>query len=152
MSTTLTRTEFQSSELSRNSAEVFSAADEHPVTVTRRNAESLVLMTERESSAQRKLFEFAATLISVTTDDRGTLAERMADRFPWMLALSNADQKSCADDLVSAARASFATEQPHLVAAMLTSWKETAAVIAAGLGTESVEWFEAEAETVIERP
>lgn len=150
MTATLARTEFHSSELSRNSAEVFSAAEEHPVTVTRRNAESLVLMSERDAAAQRKLFEFAATLIAVTTDDRGTLAERMSDRFPWMLALSAVDQQSCADELVAAARASFATEQPHLAVATLTSWRETASALAAGLGSESVEWLEAE--TVLERP
>lgn len=145
-----TRNEFHSSELSRNSAEVFSAAEEHPVKVTRRGAEPLVLMTEREATAQQRLFEFAATLISVTTDDRGTLAERMADRFPWMLALSAEDQKYCAADLLTAARASFATEQPHLAAAALTSWKETASAIAAGLGTEPIEWLEAE--ITMERP
>lgn len=150
MNATLARTEFQSSELSRNSAEVFFAAEEHPVKVTRRNAESLVLMTERDADAQRKLLEFAATLIAVTTDDRGTLAERMADRFAWMHALSRADQKACADDLIAAARASFATEQPHLVVATLTSWKETASALAAGLGNAPIEWLEPE--TVIERP
>ena len=152
MTTAATRTEFQSSELSRNSPEVFSAAEEHPVTVTRRNAESLVLMSERESNARRELFEFAATLIAVTTDDRGTLAERMADRFPWMLALSSADQRLCADELVSAARAAFATEQPYLVAATLTSWKETATALAAGLSNATVAWFEASAGPVLERP
>ena len=150
MSTTLTRTEFQSSELSRNAPEVFSAAEEHPVTVTRRNAEPLILMSERESKARNMLFEFAATLIAVTTDDRGTLAERMADRFPWMLALSKSDRAACADELVEAARASFATEQPHLAAAALTSWKETAAAVAAGLGAQPVEWLDEE--TALERP
>ncbi|MBS3182403.1 prevent-host-death protein [Leucobacter manosquensis] len=142
MTVTTTRTEFQSSELSRNSAEVFAAAESHAVTVTRRNAEPLVLMSERDSRAHRTLFEFAATLIAVTTDDRGTLAERMSDRFPWMLALSQVDQAACAAELVAAARASFATEQPHLVAAALTSWKETAEAVAAGLGVQPMEWFD----------
>jgi prevent-host-death family protein len=150
MSATMTRTEFQSSELSRNSTEVFSAAEEHPVLVTRRGAEALVLMTEREADAKQKLLEFAAMLIAVTTDDRGTLAERMADRFPWMLALSAADRSACAAELVSAARASFATEQPHLVAVALTSWRETAEALAAGIGSEPVEWREAD--IVVERP
>lgn len=150
MSTTAVRTEFQSSELSRNSSEVFTAAESHPVTVTRRDAESLVLMSEREAKAQRMLFEFAAALIAVTTDARGTLEERMADRFPWMLALSPSDRQACANDLVAAARASFATEQPHHVAATVTSWKETAAAIAAGFGTYPVEWFEEE--HALERP
>jgi dsDNA-binding SOS-regulon protein len=129
---------------------VFEAAEEHPVVVTRRGAESLVLMTEREADANRSLLEFAATLIAVTTDDRGTLAERMSDRFPWMLALSKADRTTCAHELVDAARASFATEQPHLAVATMTSWRETAEAIAAGLGTMPVEWLEAD--ELVERP
>ncbi|WP_446686101.1 prevent-host-death protein [Micrococcoides hystricis] len=139
-----TRTEFNSSELSRNSAEVFGAAEDHPVRVTRRNAETLILMTERDSDAQQKLFEFAADLIAVTTDDNGTLTERMTDRFSWMHALSEEDREACAKELVDSARASFATKQPYLAAATLTTWKETATAIAAGLGQEPVEWLEDE--------
>lgn len=52
----------------------------------------------------------------------------------WMLALSPADREVCALDLVDAARASSSTEQPHLVRAELTAWKETATALAAGLG------------------
>lgn len=141
---TATRTEFRSSELSRNSSEVFAAADRGPVTVTRRDGASLVLMNESEAAARKQLFEFAAQLIAITTDDRGTLAERMADHFPWMFALSEAGREQCAKDLVTAARASFATEQPHLVAAELTSWKETAEARAAGYRDEPVEWLEAD--------
>lgn len=43
----------------------------------------------------------------------------MAKTFPWMLALSPADRESCAQELVDAARASFATDQPHLPIAEL---------------------------------
>lgn len=136
------RTEFKSSELSRNSGEVFAAAERGPVMVTRRDAEPLVLMNEREADARRQLFEFAAQLIAITADDRGTLAERMADHFPWMFALSEADRKQCAKDLVDAARASFATEQPHLVVAELNSWRETAEAFAAGLRNDPVEWLD----------
>lgn len=140
--TTTPRTEFKSSELSRNSSEVFAAADYGPVTVTRRDADSLVLMNEREADARKQLFEFAAQLIAITTDDRGTLAERMADHFPWMFALSETGRAQCAKDLVDAARASFATEQPHLAVAELNSWRETAEALAAGLRNDPVEWLD----------
>lgn len=139
---TTTRREFKSSELSRNSSEVFAAAENGPVTVTRRDAESLVLMNEREADARKQLFEFAAQLIAITTDDRGTLAERMADHFPWMFALSGPDQVQCAKGLVNAARASFATEQPHLVVAELNSWRETAEALAAGYQDAPIEWLD----------
>lgn len=139
---TITRTEFKSSELSRNSSEVFAAAEREPVTVTRRDAESLVLMNEREATARKQLFEFAAQLIAITTDERGTLAERMADHFPWMFALSESGRIQCAKDLVNSARASFSTEQPHLVAIELRSWRETAEALAAGLRDDPVEWLD----------
>jgi hypothetical protein len=147
---TISRTTFQSSELSRASADVFAAAADHPVQVTRRDGESLVLMSESADKARDALLELAAQLVAVSTSTDGTLASRMSDRFPWMLALSPADQEACANAVLAAARASFATQQPHLAIAELTSWRETATAIAAGLGKEPVEWLD-EAEAV-ERP
>ena len=145
-----TRTSFQSSELSRSSAEVFAAAADHPVRVTRRDGESLVLMSESADAARISLLELAAQLVAVSTSTEGTLAARMSDRFPWMLALSPVDQETCADDVLAAARASFATNQPHLAIAELTSWRETATAIAAGIGREPVQWLgDSEA---VERP
>ncbi|MFJ4171910.1 prevent-host-death protein [Paenarthrobacter sp. NPDC089714] len=151
MSTTTTsRTTFQSSELSRSSAEVFAAAADHPVRVTRRDGEALVLMSESADRARASLLELAAQLVAVSTSTEGTLACRMSDRFPWMLALSKADQETCASEVLAAARASFATNQPHLAIAELTAWRESATALAAGLGKEPIEWLE-ESEPV-ERP
>lgn len=141
----------RSSDLSKHSAEVFAEAEDHPITVTRRDGQTLVLMSEREANARAQLLNFAAQLITVTLDDDGPLDERMARTFPWMLALSSADRTQCAQDLVDAARASFATDQPHLALAELTSWKETAVAVAAGLGTTVVDWLDDDGETV-ERP
>lgn len=146
----VSRTSFQSSELSRSSAEVFAAASDHPVQVTRRDGEALVLMTESADKARSALMELAAQLVAVSTDAEGTLASRMSDRFPWMLALSPADREACAADVLAAARASFATKQAHLAIAELTAWRETATAIAAGLGNEPVEWLDAEES--VERP
>ncbi len=138
---------FQSSDLSRHSSKVFAAAVEHPIRVTRRDGESLVLMSQRESDARESLLQLAAQIIGAAIDDEGTLAERMADRLPWMLALEPADQATCADDLVRAARASFATNQAHLAVAELTAWRETALAVAGGLVSGRVDW-EATAEPV----
>lgn len=146
----ISRTTFQSSELSRGSAEVFAAAADHPVEVTRRDGESLVLMSGSVDRARTALLELAAQLVAVSTSTDGTLVSRMTDRYPWMLALSRADQEACAQDVLTAARASFATNQPHLAIAELTSWRETATAIAAGLGNAPVEWLD-DAEKV-ERP
>jgi hypothetical protein len=141
---------FQSSELSRHSGPVFAAAEDHPVQVTRRDGEALVLMSEREADAREQLLQLAAQLIAAAIDDHGTLADRMAERFPWMLALSPADQATCAADLLRASRASFATNQAHLAVAEITAWRETATAIAAGLGNAPGEWLD-DQETV-ERP
>ncbi len=145
----------RSSDLSKHSAEVFAEAEDHPVTVTRRDGESLVLMSQREADARAELLHIAATLITVTLED-GSLAERMASRYPWMYALSTEDREECARDLIDAARASFSTHQPHLAIAKLTSWRETATAIAAGLGSQTVEWLDEDDDAVsgvvVERP
>lgn len=133
---------FLSSELSRNSAQVFSAAEIKPVLVTRRDGENLVLMTESEANAQRELFEFAAQLIAVTTSSNGNLENRMADLFPWMHALDANDKSICTKEIIDAARASFATGKAHLVISELNSWRETATAIAEGLGKAPVDWLE----------
>jgi hypothetical protein len=140
----------QSSDLSRHSADVFADAEDGAVQITRRDGEPLVLMSQREADGRRLLLQIAADVITVTLQTEGSLASRMADRYPWMLALSPADQATCAQNLIDAARASFATEQPHLAVAELTSWRETATAIAAGLTSQAVEWLD-DAEPV-ERP
>lgn len=141
---------FQSSELSRSSAEVFDAASEQPVKVTRRNGESLVLMSESANSDRNALLELAAQLIASSVRSSGSIADSMSDRFPWMLALSEDDRGRCAQDIIDAARASFSTHQPHLAVAEITSWRESATAIAAGLGESRVEWLD-DSESV-ERP
>ncbi len=98
-------------------------------------------MSQTEANARRQLMEFAAQLIAVTTDDRGTLTDRMSDRFPWILALSPADRQTCSRELVEAARASFATQQPQLAIAALTAWRETAKAVASGDGLQKLDWL-----------
>jgi hypothetical protein len=107
-------------------------------------------MSESADKARASLLELAAQLVVVSTSADGTFAARMSDRFPWMLALGPVDQEACANAVLTAARASFATGQPHLAIAELTAWRETATVIAARLGKELVEWLD-DAEAV-ERP
>ncbi|WP_325548148.1 prevent-host-death protein [Flexivirga sp.] len=133
---------FPSSDLSRHSTKVFEAAEDQPVAVTRRDGEDLVLMSKREADARAELLNFAAQIIAASTDDRGTLPERMANAFPWMLALSENGRDKCAHELVEAARGSFATGQPYLAIATMTAWRETAINMAAGYGSEPVEWFD----------
>lgn len=142
--------EVRSSDLSRSSAEVFAAATDHPVRVTRRDGEPLVLMSESQDTARRRLLELAAQLIAVATDTQGSLTERMTHLFPWMHALSPTDRKTCAEEVLAAAQASFSTQQAHLALAELTSWRETATALTAGLQAVPVEWLKDG--DVVERP
>lgn len=95
-------------------------------------------MSGSNDRAWTALLELGAQLAAVPTSTDGTLASRMTDRFPWMLALSPADQEDCATAVLAVAWASFSTGQPHLAIAELTSWRKTATVVAAGLGSEPV--------------
>lgn len=140
----------RSSDLSKHSADVFAEAEDHVVQITRRDGEPLVLMSQREADSRRMLLEIAADLITVALRAEGSLASRMAERYTWMLALSPEDRATCAQNLIDAARASFATEQPHLAIAELTSWRETATAIAAGLSGREVEWLDND--EPVERP
>lgn len=143
-------TTVHSSDLSRNAKAVFSAAADHEVIVTRRDGEALVLMSKQFADARERLLELAAQIITATTDDRGTLGERMSDRFPWMLALSREDRETCAHDLVRASRASFATGEAHLAVAELDAWRETATAVASGLDRVALDWLESP--VPVERP
>ncbi|MEN9989869.1 MAG: hypothetical protein RL508_848 [Actinomycetota bacterium] len=140
----------QSSDLSRNPLKVFNAAEDGPVLLTRRDGENLLIMTEREAEAQQKVLQFAAQLIAVTTDDRGTLAERMASMFPWMYALNLQEQEACSKELVDSARASFSTQKPFLVLAALSAWEATATAIAGGYHNEQLDWLDEP--LAVERP
>ena len=140
----------RSSDLSKHSAEVFAEAEEHPVTVTRRDGEALVLMSQREAEARGQLLQLAAQLITVTLDNDGPLETRMANLFPWMLAFSPEGRAHCSRALIDAARASLSTAQPYLAIAELTSWRETATAIAAGLGSQPVDWLDQDES--VERP
>lgn len=144
----------RSSDLSKHSAEVFAEAEDHPVLVTRRDVESLVLVSQREAESRAELLSIAAPLVTIALED-GALSERMSARYPWMFALSPEEQEECSRDLIDAARAAFSTGQPHLAIAQLVSWRETATAIAAGLDDRPVQWVDEDSaanDAIIERP
>jgi len=133
---------FHSSELSRNSAQVFTAAEAAPVLVTRRDGEDLVLMTKREADATNALNEFAAQLLGVTTHSPKDLADKMSTLYPWMLALREVDQITCATDLLTATRTALATGQPDRVVTELLSWRETARAVGDRLRESEGDWLD----------
>jgi PHD/YefM family antitoxin component YafN of YafNO toxin-antitoxin module len=147
---TRTRSQFQSSDVSRQPLRVFDAAENGPVAVTRRDGEDLVLMSKRDADAIDWLLTFAAQVLAVSVEHKDGLSDRLASLYPWMLALGNADREQCAADILRASQAALATHQPQLAVAEVTSWRETAMAVADGVAGEHTEWLE-EPETV-ERP
>ena len=123
----------RSSDLSKQPNKVFSEAELQPLTVTRRDGEDLVLMSKTEADGRAALLALAGQMLVLATNSTGSLTDRFCDTYPWMYALSAADRDACAKDLLEAARASFATEQPTLILNELRSWQETATALAAGL-------------------
>ena len=131
----------QSSELSRNSAAVFAAAEEAPVEVSRRDGESLILTTKREAAAHDRILEIAAQLIAVSLDDNGTLEDRLARPYPWIKLLSVQDQRACARDIIDTARGAFVVNQPGRILTEIKAWQNTAEAVAAGWGQDEPDWL-----------
>jgi len=148
MSMTVQR--FQSSELNRNPAAVFAAAEDSPVLVTRRDGENLVLMTSAEAEALAQLQQFAAQLLGLSDHSDEGRARAMTQILPWMLALSPADQVRCAAELITATRAALATGQPQRAIGELVSWRETALAWEEGVAVPQDDW--AEVLELVERP
>ncbi len=129
----------QSSELSRNSAEVFEQAQKAPLVITRRDGQNLVLKSLQEELAQLEVRIFASSMLSAALETSGSINERVTNHFPWILALSEQDQADCVRELMQAARVALATGQGVKAVQLLTSWRETALAIAAGLTAGSSE-------------
>ena len=131
--------EIQSSELSRNSAAVFEQAQISPIVITRRGGEDLVLKSLQEEIAQQEGRAFASSMLSAALETSGTIQQRVSNHLPWILALSEHDQAECVEELLKAARFTLATGQALKALQILTSWRETAFALAAGLTAEEYE-------------
>lgn len=130
----------QSSDLSRHPADVFAAAEEGPVVVTRRDGESLLLTTQSRARAQQELLGVAAQLIAASLDD-GPLQVRLAKYFPWIGLLNDADKQACAVEIIDTARGAFSVGQPMRLLTVIAAWRNTAEAVAAGWGADEIEWL-----------
>lgn len=133
--------QFKSSELSRNSKEVFAAAQQHPITVTRRDGDSLVLMSAEANRAREQLFGLALRLLSATRDDHGSLIERLTRQYPWMLALSADDRLSCAEELLDTTQVALSTGEPVRALVAIEAWRSTAEALASGID-HTADWLD----------
>jgi len=140
-------TQVQSSELSRNSAEVFHAAERGPVLVTRRDAEPLVLTSKAAADETDQVLAAAAGLIGVTVMvDPDLFARKLTDAFPWAAALSESERSTFAEELISSARACFTLKQHNLFLGTLNGWRGTAEAYAAGLRNVPNDWLDRDVE------
>ena len=147
---TITRT-VRSSELSRNSREVFEAADQGPVLITRRDGDSLVLTKASQVEHDRRGLELATAVVaaSLAPGDQ-PFVERLRQPFPWLALLSLADQEAFSVEVVDVARACAAISRFDRLLLTLHSWKATAEEVAAGhLADDELEWLGA-AEPVVD--
>lgn len=140
---TITRS-VHSSELSRNPAGVFREAENGPVTITRRDGESLVLTKSSHARRQLAGLELAAHLMaaSLAPDDQ-PFEERLRLPFPWMEFLTPADRASFAKEVVDVARACAAVSQFDRLVVTVKAWESTAESIAAGYPRdEDLDWLD----------
>lgn len=126
---------WRSSDLSRNSKQVFDDAEKRPVIVSRRDGEELVLMSRSAAEDRFRTVDFLAGVVAASegSESAATLNRRMVDLFPWMGAFSAETLQDCISDLVRAGRAALATGQPRLLDMEVLSWRETADALAQGL-------------------
>lgn len=139
----ITRT-VQSSELSRNSAAVFQAAEQGPVTITRRDGETLVLTKESDLAQQREGLELAAQLVAASLASNDIpFVDRLRGPFPWVEFLKPADRGAFAQEIVDVARACAAVSRFDRLLITLLAWRSTAQAIADGYTPdEDLDWLE----------
>jgi hypothetical protein len=130
------RRSVQSSDLSRHAKDVFAAAEQEPLEVTRRDGAPLVLTTKERSDDDEAVLDIAAQLIAaVTVNESLPLHDRLAIPYPWLKLLSRADQQRFATEIVEVARGSFSLRQPRKLLLEMQAWRNSAEAIAAGWDT-----------------
>ena len=128
-----TRRSVQSSDLSRHAKDVFAAAEQEPLEVTRRDGKPLVLTTKERSDDDAAVLDIAAQLLTaVTVNEELPLHDRLAIPYPWITMLSRADQQRFAKEIVEVARGSFSLRQPRRLLLEMQAWRNSAEAIAAG--------------------
>jgi PHD/YefM family antitoxin component YafN of YafNO toxin-antitoxin module len=134
----------QSSDLSRNSASVFAAADRGPVTITRRDGEPLVLARASDVELQRRGLELAAHLVAASLAP-GDLpfAERLRAPFPWLEFLTPEGRETFAQEIVDVARACASVSRFDRLLLTFQAWRSTADALAQGYTPDDeLDWID----------
>ncbi|WP_423185119.1 type II toxin-antitoxin system Phd/YefM family antitoxin [Arthrobacter sp. NyZ413] len=138
-----------SSDLSRNPAQVFRAAEEGPVTITRRDGEPLILVRSSTIEQEHDALRLAANLVAASlAPGEGSFAERLLGPFPWLGFLPHEQREHFATEIVEVARACAAVSSFERLFVVLAEWRATAEAVAAGYTPDDqLEWLD-DSETV----
>lgn len=134
----------QSSELSRNSASVFAAAEEGPVTITRRDGEDFILATVTDATRERRAIEIASGLVAASlSESSASLGDRLREPFPWVEFLTETDREAFADEIIRVMRACAALGEFRPLLIAFSAWKSTAEAYARGITPDDqLDWLD----------
>jgi hypothetical protein len=138
-----------SSDLSRNPAQVFRAAEDGPVTITRRDGEPLTLVRSSTVEREHEALRLAANLVAASlAPGDSSFAERLLVPFPWLGFLPQHQREQFAAEIVEVSRACASISSFDRLFVVLAEWKSTAEAIAAGYTPDDkLDWLD-ESETV----
>ncbi len=92
---------FQVSQLNRNPAKVFEAAEKSPILISHRNGMQAVLMTKKEYEAQPILNLLLASLIRAFSSTEGSTVDQLAVELPWLNKLNDEEKTRCVSELIA---------------------------------------------------
>lgn len=133
----------QSSELSRNSAAVFAAAELGPVNISRRDGVDLVLARAGDVEDERRAVRIASDLVFASLTDTGvSLVERLRRQIPWVEFLSGPDRERFAEEIMDVTRACAEVAQYRRLLITFEAWRSTAVSVASGYTRdEDLDWL-----------
>jgi hypothetical protein len=133
-----------SSDLSRNPAQVFRAAEEGPVTITRRDGEPLTLVRSSSVEREHEALRLAANLVAASlAPGDSSFAERLLVPFPWLGFLPAHQREQFAAEIVEVSRACASISSFDRLFVVLAEWRSTAEAIAAGFTPDDeLDWLD----------
>jgi hypothetical protein len=133
-----------SSDLSRNPAQVFRAAEEGPVTITRRDGEPLTLVRSSSVEREHEALRLAANLVAASlAPGESSFAEGLLVPFPWLGFLPNEQREQFAAEIVEVSRACASISSFDRLFVVLAEWRSTAEAIAAGYTPDDdLDWLD----------
>ena len=133
-----------SSDLSRNPAQVFRAAEEGPVTITRRDGEPLTLVRSSSVAREHEALRLATNLVAASlAPGDSSFAERLLVPFPWLGFLPAQQREQFATEIVEVSRACASISSFDRLFIVLAEWRSTAEAIAAGFTPDDeLDWLD----------